>query len=59
MRRVARSGNVHPRFACNGRAAGFAEECERQSRLAAAAESQDGALAQSLDDALADIEGWE
>lgn len=37
----------------------FADECRRQSRLVAQAEHRDGALDQFMDEALADIEGWE
>ena len=39
----------------------FAEECRRQSGLAAqadAAEAADGGLQRLLDDALADVDGW-
>lgn len=41
------------------RRAGFAEECRRQSQLVAEAERMDSALASFMDDALADIEGWQ
>jgi hypothetical protein len=34
---------------------GFAEECRRQSRLAAAADSKDADLGAFIDDALADL----
>jgi hypothetical protein len=37
---------------------GFAEECRRQSRLAATSDLADEDLAGFLDAALADIEGW-
>ena len=37
----------------------FADECRRQSRLVAQVESQDRALEQFMDEALADIVGWE
>jgi len=37
----------------------FADECRRQSRLVAQADHQDGALEQFMDEALADIDGWE
>ncbi len=37
---------------------GFAEECRRQSRLAAASDLGDPDLAAFLDGALADVEGW-
>ena len=36
----------------------FAEECRRQSRLAAQADAADTELHHLLDDALADVEGW-
>lgn len=38
---------------------GFADECRRQSRLVAQADRRDEALDQFMDEALADIEGWE
>ena len=37
---------------------GFAEECRRQSRLAAKADAADQDLLAFLDDALDDVEGW-
>jgi hypothetical protein len=37
----------------------FADECRRQSRLVAQADQRDGALDQFMEDALADIDGWE
>lgn len=37
---------------------GFAEECRRQSRLAADADAADAALMRLLDEALADVDGW-
>jgi hypothetical protein len=37
---------------------GFAEECRRQSRLAAASDLADPDLANFLDVALAETEGW-
>ena len=37
----------------------FADECRRQSRLVAQADHRDGALDQFMDEALADIDGWE
>ncbi len=37
---------------------GFAEECRRQLRLAAASDRADRDLAAFLDAALGDIEGW-
>lgn len=37
---------------------GFAEECRRQSELAAKADAADHDLLTLLDDALTDIEGW-
>lgn len=37
---------------------GFTEECRRQSMLAAAADSQDAGLAEFMDAAIEDIEGW-
>ena len=38
---------------------GFADECRRQSRLVAQADSQEHGLEQFMDEALADIDGWE
>jgi hypothetical protein len=40
------------------RRAGFAEECRRQSRLAAQADAADGDLQHWMDEALTDLEGW-
>jgi len=37
---------------------GFAEECRRQSRLAAEADMADRDMQQWMDDALADVDGW-
>ena len=37
---------------------GFAEECRRQSRLAAQADSTDMDMQQFMDEALADVDGW-
>jgi hypothetical protein len=37
---------------------GFAEECHRQSLLAAQADAADTELQTFLDDALADTDGW-
>ena len=37
---------------------GFAEECRRQSRLAAQADLADTELLRFLDEALADVDGW-
>ncbi len=37
---------------------GFAEECRRQARLAAASDLADQDLAAFLDAALSDVEGW-
>lgn len=37
---------------------GFAEECRRQSRLAAIADAADPDLLEFLDRSLDDIEGW-
>lgn len=37
----------------------FSDECRRQSRLVSQADSQDHALAQFMEEALADIDGWE
>lgn len=37
---------------------GFAEECRRQSRLAAQADLADPDLLHFLDEALADVNGW-
>ncbi|MCL2875097.1 MAG: antitoxin MazE family protein [Betaproteobacteria bacterium] len=36
----------------------FAEECRRQSRLAAQADTADTDMQHFMDEALADIEGW-
>jgi hypothetical protein len=36
----------------------FAEECLRQSRLAAQADAADAALMHFMDEALADLDGW-
>jgi len=38
---------------------GFADECRRQSARVAQAESQDPALEQWMDEALADVDGWQ
>lgn len=38
---------------------GFAEECRRQAKLIAAEEASDLETQAILDDALADIEGWD
>ncbi|MCL1861530.1 MAG: antitoxin MazE family protein [Proteobacteria bacterium] len=40
------------------RRADFAEECRRQSRLAAQADMADMALQHFMDEALADVNGW-
>jgi hypothetical protein len=40
------------------RRAGFAEECRRQSRLAAQADAIDHDMQQFMDQALADLDGW-
>lgn len=37
----------------------FAEECRRQTLLAAKADSADQAIQQFMDEALADVDGWE
>ena len=37
---------------------GFAEECRRQSRLAAEADLADSDLGEFLNAALADVDGW-
>ncbi len=37
---------------------GFAEECRRQSRLAAEADMADRDMQQWMDEALADVDGW-
>jgi len=37
---------------------GFAEECRRQSRLAAQADMADTDMLRFMDDALADVDGW-
>lgn len=36
----------------------FAEECRRQSRLAAQADAADNELQRFMDGALADVDGW-
>ncbi|MEY6431346.1 antitoxin MazE family protein [Thioalkalicoccus limnaeus] len=36
----------------------FADECRRQSRLAAEADMADRDMQQWMDDALADLDGW-
>ena len=41
------------------RKSGFADECRRQSKLIAEAEASDLETQAILDDALADVEGWE
>lgn len=38
---------------------GFAAECRRQSQLVARADAADAELMDFMDDALADVEGWE
>ncbi len=40
------------------RRAGFAEECRRQSRLAAQADMADTDMLHFTDEALADVDGW-
>jgi hypothetical protein len=37
---------------------GFAEECRRQSRLAAQADMADTGMQHFMDEALAEIDGW-
>ena len=37
---------------------GFAEECRRQSRLAAQADMADTDMLRFMDEALADVDGW-
>jgi len=37
---------------------GFAQECRRQSRLAAGADAADPDLQRFMDDALVDVDGW-
>jgi len=37
---------------------GFKEECRRQCRLVAQADSADAAIQQFMDAALADVDGW-
>jgi len=37
---------------------GFAEECRRQSRLAAQADMADKEMQLFMDEALADVDGW-
>ncbi|CAG0982099.1 Antitoxin MazE [Methylophilaceae bacterium] len=41
------------------RAAGFMEECRRQSRLAAEHDRQDKETLDLLDEALSDVDGWD
>ena len=41
------------------RRAGFAEECRRQSKLAAEFDRKDAGLMDFMDASLADVEGWE
>jgi hypothetical protein len=41
------------------RRVGFSDECRRQSKRVAQADSQDHALAKFMEEALADIDGWE
>ena len=41
------------------RAPGFAEECRRQSLLAAASDNNDKGLMTLMDEVLADVDGWE
>lgn len=36
----------------------FAEECRRQSRLAAEADKADADMQRLMDEALADVDGW-
>lgn len=36
----------------------FVQECQRQSRLVAQADSADAALQQWMDESLADVDGW-
>jgi hypothetical protein len=36
----------------------FAEECRRQCRLVAQADSADAAMQKFMDEALADVDGW-
>ena len=36
----------------------FAEECQRQSRLAAHADMADPSMQQLMDESLADVDGW-
>lgn len=40
------------------RRANFAEECRRQSRLAAEADKADADMQHFMDEALADLDGW-
>ena len=37
---------------------GFAEECRRQTRLAAQADKADADMQHFMDEALADVDGW-
>lgn len=41
------------------RRAGFAEECRRQSKLAAEVDRKDAELVDFMDAVLADVDGWE
>jgi hypothetical protein len=60
-RQVLRAAGMRPIqiWVPDTRAPGFAEECRRQSLLAAEADKKDSDLAAFLDAALADIEGLE
>ena len=40
------------------RGPGFAQECRRQSQLAAPADAADDDLQRLMDNALADVDGW-
>jgi hypothetical protein len=40
------------------RRSGFAEECHRQSRLAAESDVANKDIGQFMDEALADVDGW-
>jgi hypothetical protein len=40
------------------RRAGFAEECRRQSRLAAETDAADNDMQHWMDEALSDLDGW-
>jgi len=45
-------------WAPDTRRRGFAEECQRQCRLASQADMADAAIRQFMDEALADVTSW-